>query len=99
MRGGSVYRRARRARKVLGGGMRQAGVLAAAGIIALEEMVARLAEDHANARCWPRASPRCPAFRSIAAGVQTNIIIFSLDHPHLGPAELRGPPAPRGWGF
>ena len=40
---------ARRARKVLGGGMRQAGVLAAAGIVALNEMVDRLAEDHANA--------------------------------------------------
>lgn len=41
---------ARRARKVLGGGMRQAGVLAAAGIVALNEMIDRLAEDHANAR-------------------------------------------------
>ncbi len=42
--------RARRARKLLGGGMRQAGILAAAGIVALEEMVDRLAEDHARAR-------------------------------------------------
>jgi threonine aldolase len=42
--------RARRVRKMLGGGMRQAGVLAAAGLIALNEMVDRLAEDHANAR-------------------------------------------------
>ncbi|MDI7277826.1 MAG: beta-eliminating lyase-related protein, partial [Anaerolineae bacterium] len=41
---------ARRNRKVVGGGMRQAGVLAAAGIVALEDMVDRLAEDHANAR-------------------------------------------------
>ena len=43
-------REARRVRKLLGGGMRQAGVLAAAGLVALETHVARLAEDHANAR-------------------------------------------------
>lgn len=43
-------RRARRARKILGGGMRQAGILAAAGIVALEEMTARLGEDHRRAR-------------------------------------------------
>jgi len=41
--------RARKYRKMLGGGMRQAGILAAAGIVALENMVIRLAEDHANA--------------------------------------------------
>src|SRR2546430_6514525 len=42
--------RARRMRKMLGGGMRQAGVVAAAGLVALDEMVERLAEDHGNAR-------------------------------------------------
>src|SRR6476619_3157607 len=42
--------RARRVRKMVGGGMRQAGIIAAAGIVALEQMVDRLAEDHANAR-------------------------------------------------
>ena len=42
--------RARRVRKMVGGGMRQAGIIAAAGILALEQMVDRLAEDHANAR-------------------------------------------------
>ena len=45
--------RARRVRKSLGGGMRQAGIIAAAGLVALSEMVDRLAEDHANARTWP----------------------------------------------
>src|SRR5207302_8373969 len=45
-----AMRRARNFRKAMGGGMRQAGVLAAAGLIALEEMPARLCEDHANAR-------------------------------------------------
>ena len=55
-------------RKQLGGGMRQVGILAAAGIVALETMIPRLAEDHANARLlsdalgWlPRASPSRPA--------------------------------------
>ena len=52
---------ARRARKIVGGGMRQAGVLAAAGIVALERMVDRLAEDHANARALAAAWPRFPA--------------------------------------
>ena len=42
--------RARRFRKMLGGGMRQAGIIAAAGIVALERMIDRLADDHANAR-------------------------------------------------
>ena len=42
--------RARKKRKMLGGGMRQAGIIAAAGIVALETMIDRLAEDHANAR-------------------------------------------------
>lgn len=45
---------ARRARKVLGGGMRQAGILAAAGIVAVEKMVERLKEDHINASAWRR---------------------------------------------
>src|SRR5262245_33927574 len=44
--------RARRIRKLVGGGMRQAGIIAAAGIVALDQMVDRLAEDHANARMF-----------------------------------------------
>ncbi|MFI5169985.1 MAG: threonine aldolase family protein, partial [Vicinamibacterales bacterium] len=50
---------ARRVRKLLGGGMRQAGVLAAAGLVALETLVPRLAEDHANARLLGAALGRC----------------------------------------
>src|SRR3989454_4900972 len=56
--------RARRMRKMIGGGMRQAGVIAAAGIVALERMVDRLAEDHANARRLAEGvakRPRAPA--------------------------------------
>ena len=48
-------KRARRMRKILGGGTRQAGIIAAAGIVAITEMIERLADDHANAINWPRA--------------------------------------------
>jgi threonine aldolase len=71
-------KRARRFRKMLGGGMRQAGIIAAAGIVALETMVDRLAEDHANAR---RLSEGLAAVRGIDAdpdSLPTNIVMFSL---------------------
>jgi threonine aldolase len=68
--------RARRVRKQLGGGMRQAGVLAAAGIVALETMVARLAEDHANARLLADALAACPGVRVVP--VRTNIVVATL---------------------
>ncbi len=79
---------ARRARKVLGGGMRQAGVIAAAGIVALEEMVDRLAEDHANARRLAEGLARLPGIEIDPATVQTDIVIFSLNHPALTPEVL-----------
>jgi len=64
-------------RKSLGGGMRQAGVLAAAGLIALHEMAKRLADDHANARLL--AETVCEAGAEIdLAAIQTNIVIFRL---------------------
>jgi threonine aldolase len=69
---------ARRTRKVLGGGMRQAGVLAAAGIVALEQMVDRLAQDHANARSLAEGIARIEGLLIDVAGVQTNIIYFDL---------------------
>lgn len=81
-------RRARRARKVLGGGMRQAGILAAAGIVALTEMVERLADDHAHARLLAEGIADLPGIRLDLARVQTNIVIFALDHPRLTPAAL-----------
>ena len=77
--------RARRFRKMLGGGMRQVGVLAAAGIIALEKMVDRLAEDHANARRLAEGVARLPGIRIDLAKVQTNIVIFFVGRP--GAAE------------
>jgi threonine aldolase len=66
-------------RKALGGGMRQAGVLAAAGLIALHEMPKRLSEDHANARLLADAVAAQPKVAEIdLEAVQTNIVIFKL---------------------
>jgi threonine aldolase len=69
---------ARRYRKMLGGGMRQAGVLAAAGIVALEKMVDRLAEDHANARRLAEGLADMPGVTIDLDQVQTNIMFFNL---------------------
>ena len=69
---------ARSVRKALGGGMRQAGVLAAAGLIALEEMPGRLHEDHSNARLLAEAIAGCEAVEIDLSGVETNIVIFTL---------------------
>ena len=65
-------------RKSLGGGMRQAGVLAAAGLIALEKMPARLAEDHANAKFLAAGLAQVPGIRLDAAKVVTNILVFNV---------------------
>jgi threonine aldolase len=70
--------RARVFRKALGGGMRQAGVLAAAGLIALQEMTKRLAEDHANARLLAECVANEAGAEIDLAAVETNIVIFSL---------------------
>ena len=65
-------------RKALGGGMRQAGVLAAAGLIALEEGPKRLHEDHANARLLAEAVAKVEGVEIDLAAVETNIVIFRL---------------------
>ncbi len=70
--------KARVFRKALGGGMRQAGVLAAAGLIALEEGPKRLSEDHANARLLAEAVAEVPGVEIDLANVETNIVIFKL---------------------
>lgn len=67
---------ARRNRKMLGGGMRQAGILAAAGLFALEHNVERLTEDHSNAEKLAQALARTGAFSPIAP--QTNIIVADI---------------------
>jgi threonine aldolase len=69
---------ARSIRKALGGGMRQAGVLAAAGLIALEEMPKRLHEDHANAKFLAESLAQIPKLNINPAKVNTNIVIFDV---------------------
>ena len=71
--------RVRRWRKVLGGGMRQAGILAAAAKIALTEHVARLADDHANAKTLAEGLNRVPGFKVNTDVVQTNIVFAKVD--------------------
>jgi threonine aldolase len=71
---------ARRWRKRLGGGMRQAGVLAATGLIALRTMVDRLADDHANARTLAEGLAELPGVRCDLSRVHTNLVFFDLDH-------------------
>ena len=77
-------KKARRVRKVLGGGMRQAGFLAAAGIYALQNHVARLKEDHDHARQIADAL-RAKNFVKMILPVETNIIIFELDDSITAP--------------
>ncbi|UCC22213.1 MAG: low-specificity L-threonine aldolase [Planctomycetota bacterium] len=79
---------ARRTRKVLGGGMRQAGIIAAAGIVALEEMVERLAEDHVNARRLAEGIAQIDGLSIDVAAVQTNIIYFDLVSGRLSVEEF-----------
>ena len=69
---------ARRNRKVLGGGMRQSGIIAAAGITALEQMVDRIAEDHTNAQRLAEGIARITGLSIEPEKVQTNIIYFNL---------------------
>jgi threonine aldolase len=70
--------RARRARKVLGGGMRQAGVIAAAGVIALTSMVERLANDHEDAQRLAQGLAKIPGIAVDPKSVHTNMVYFDL---------------------
>ncbi|XP_034414490.1 probable low-specificity L-threonine aldolase 2 [Cyclopterus lumpus] len=78
-----------RCRKALGGGMRQVGILAAAGKVALLEMVERLEEDHRNAKTFAQALLDCdpPLFAVDMAAVETNIVRFHLQ-PSFSPSEF-----------
>jgi threonine aldolase len=71
-------RRAHRTRKLLGGGMRQAGIVAAAGIVALEQMVERLAEDHEHCKQLAQGLADYPQIDIDVERVVTNIVIFTL---------------------
>ncbi|XP_056153522.1 threonine aldolase 1 isoform X2 [Lampris incognitus] len=82
--------RAVRCRKSLGGGMRQAGILAAAGKLSLGEMVGRLEEDHRNAKIFAQAVLDCdpPLYSVDMAGVETNILRFRVRDHRLTPSDF-----------
>jgi threonine aldolase len=81
-------REARRARKVVGGGMRQAGVIAAAGIVALTEMIDRLADDHDNARRLAKGLTDTAGLSLDPGRVQTNIVYMNITQEGLLSAAL-----------
>lgn len=85
--GKEAMERAVRARRMFGGAMRQSGILAAAGLYALDHNIDRLAEDHANARIIAEAVAGTKAVMDLAT-VQSNIVIFHLPAPLPDAAEL-----------
>jgi len=80
--------KARIYRKAMGGGMRQAGVLAAAGLIALEKMPARLQEDHENARLIAEGLAQVPGIKIDAKKVVTNILVFDVSGTGMDAADF-----------
>lgn len=80
--------RARKNRKLLGGGMRQCGVLAAAGIVALETMRERLADDHAHAKLIASGIRNLPGVTVKEDCLSINMVFFHFDHPAMTCAEL-----------
>jgi threonine aldolase len=80
--------RARVYRKMFGGGMRQVGVLAAAGLVALEKSPQRLHEDHANAKRLAEGIAQIPDLKIDPAGVRTNIVIFDCTATRMNAVEL-----------
>ncbi len=80
--------RGRLYRKRLGGGMRQVGILAAAGLIALEQMPQRLHQDHANARLLAEGLSRLPGIAIDTATVETNIVVFDVQGTGLTGPEI-----------
>jgi threonine aldolase len=86
--GKEAIARGHKLRKRLGGGMRQVGVLAAAGLIALEEMPGRLSEDHANARYLAEEGAKIPGIAIDASKVETNIVIYDVAGTGKSTAEI-----------
>ncbi|HEY3368051.1 MAG TPA: low-specificity L-threonine aldolase [Symbiobacteriaceae bacterium] len=82
--------RARKNRKLLGGGMRQAGILAAAGLLAIRTMVNRLAEDHANAQTLAKGLATIAGLSVDMESVQTNMVMFDVLDPRWDAATLAG---------
>src|SRR5262245_50496124 len=75
----SLMVKARRVRKLFGGGMRQAGMIAAAALYALDHHVERLAEDHRNAQVLAEAIADTPGLRLVPPEVETNLVWFEVD--------------------
>ena len=86
--GAEFIAQARRYRKMVGGGMRQAGIIAAAGIVALTEMVERLADDHRNARILAEGLVELPGLQIDLETVQTNLVIFAVSNGKLDESSL-----------
>src|SRR6202040_3424884 len=80
--------RARVYRKMFGGGMRQVGIIAAAGLLALEQSPSRLHEDHANARHLAEGVAKIPGLKIDPASVKTNIVIFDCSASGMNAVEL-----------
>jgi len=80
--------RARRVRKMLGGGMRKAGVIAAPGIVALERMVDRLRDDHRNARLLAEGLAMIKGISVSMQTVQTNIVVFDISGTGMNTKQL-----------
>ncbi|MDH5739255.1 MAG: aminotransferase class I/II-fold pyridoxal phosphate-dependent enzyme [Nitrospira sp.] len=80
--------RARRFRRMYGGAMRQAGIIAAAGIYALERHITRLKTDHEHAKKLARLLQQVPAIQIVPQHVETNIIIFDIIDERRTPTEL-----------
>jgi threonine aldolase len=78
----------RRLRKMFGGGMRQAGIIAAAGLYALERNIGRLAEDHAHAKRLAAALAALPGVRINPAHVETNIVVFDISETRRRAEEV-----------
>jgi threonine aldolase len=87
---------ARRARKIVGGGARQSGVLAAAGIVALEQNVDRLAEDHCNAAALADGLAVLPGLYPEPVPVRTDILYITVKHPTVSADEIVAKLAGRG---
>jgi threonine aldolase len=90
---------AHRVRKMLGGGMRQAGILAAAGLYAIEHHRARLPDDHENAAYLAREIAALPGMRVDLARVHTNIVMVDLDEEAPAAPELERRAGERGLRF
>jgi threonine aldolase len=92
----SYVREARRWRKMVGGSLRQTGIVAAAGLVALDQMVDRLAEDHRNARRLAEGLAQLPGLSVDVEAVETNIIMVDVVDPRIDPQRFVAGLAERG---